>query len=607
MFDDDGNQVMEPEEARRLFAKPENVMVAIVDNGESSTIRLYLSDSTETNAVMGLITTLRGIATKYNMIFNVGRYDGIITPKDFSTKVSVKEQEDYRMNLVEGMYGTSRTSYLKLENARMIVRHSARVNERLLGARGRNIDAIFIENALGERSLFPTKQLAPARAMTHHVDNGGHWSDAIGNQIGRMAQSYSDLGVAARHINGSREMLPEGAGDLYEQCQTARGNMRKVFERMCRKTGYLQESKRLAEQAKAQTKIRVPVDEGRIAELEEMINSGKRKLDRSVLETLARVLDNSLNEEAPVMKSTVTVFDKAVNKDAWDLLKANRIELSGKPQMPDNPDFQSKTAELTYKLNILIPLVMDDTLLNLLSYIAEELPVSTDKTQLERMRAISVAALRAAGMAMNEGFAVKAQAIREFDSWMKQFSLMETIKKTDCEGCAKEEDEDKGGDECDGDECFESVITESVRLFRLNDFLASPLAENFGYPAHPDATLSEKTYPKGYVVKALEAYARKKTGGNTPTCRRIAENVFPMVERRLIREGFTITDESELGEDMQLSREDVLIPTNKGADLKKEVTKSTVKKPDGTQALVDDSYVDSLRAGPSSSGRPYTA
>lgn len=596
MYDDEGNRVHEPEEARRLFAKPENVMVAIVDNGESSTVRLYLSNATDITDVMGLIGTLRGVATKYNMIFNVGRYDGIITPKDFATKAAVNEQEDYRMNLVEGMYGTSRTSYLKLENARMIVRHSARVDENMLGARGRNIDSIFVENSVGERTLFPTNQIAPARAMTHHVDNGGNWADAVGQQIGRMAQYYADLGTASRHITGCGDSLPSGAGDLCEQCRCKRREMRRVFERMCRKNGYREEAKRLEEAAKLVSEGEEPVDEARITEIAKLVNTESRKLDQRVLETMARLLDNTLTEETPTpVEDTVAVLGRPVSRSAWEGLKQGRLDLDGPPRFEGKPSFTSTTAEMLFKLNAIVPQVRDDSMLNLLSYVAEELPVAQDAGQVRKMRAVAVAAVKAAGVKIDEGLSPNAPAIRALDAWLKGFDLTEALTRPPY-----------SADPADGryERYADGIDDQIVADFRVEDFLDSEQADDYLGLAYDDG---DKSYPRAYVLQALEAYLRAEARahydeGDLDDLRGAAEAVYPQVAERLAQQGYA------LSEDVQLSREDVLLPKNQNASLAREVTKPVVKDPlSGDEKPADDAYLDRLRSLSGVTGPVYTA
>ena len=108
-------------------------------------------------------------------------------PKDIE-KLEL-EQGDFeflsQVNTVQesNMHGTSKTSYNKLDKTRMIIRHSKPVNESVLGARSRNIDVIFIENAQGERFRFPYTYLQGARAIQMHVAKGGNPYDAIGESI----------------------------------------------------------------------------------------------------------------------------------------------------------------------------------------------------------------------------------------------------------------------------------------------------------------------------------------------------------------------------------------------------------------------------------------
>jgi hypothetical protein len=92
------------------------------------------------------------------------------------------------------MYGTKTVSYQKLENTRMIIKHSQAVmDDAAPGARSRNISGLFIENADGERFKYPFIHLAGARAMQRHVANGGKPYDQIGESIIRMSEEIAQL------------------------------------------------------------------------------------------------------------------------------------------------------------------------------------------------------------------------------------------------------------------------------------------------------------------------------------------------------------------------------------------------------------------------------
>ena len=67
------------------------------------------------------------------------------------------------------MYGTSKTSYQNIADARICVRHSESINQEIAGGRSQKIGSIYIESANGERFKYPYKHLNGARAMARHV------------------------------------------------------------------------------------------------------------------------------------------------------------------------------------------------------------------------------------------------------------------------------------------------------------------------------------------------------------------------------------------------------------------------------------------------------
>ena len=101
IFDFDGNRVYEPSEARRFFASPKNITVSIHEDGENSTIKMFLSKSTDVSEVSGLISTMRTTASKFGVLFNVRKYERELKPKDlapngasdFDTSISLSSNE----------------------------------------------------------------------------------------------------------------------------------------------------------------------------------------------------------------------------------------------------------------------------------------------------------------------------------------------------------------------------------------------------------------------------------------------------------------------------------------------------------------------------------
>lgn len=102
------------------------------------------------------------------------------------------------------LYGTSRSSYQKLENVRIIVRHSKPiVDENIPGARSRNVESFYIENSLGERYRCPEgTTINGARVYARHVKNGGQLNDDFGRYINKVINEMNALKTFTRNMRG---------------------------------------------------------------------------------------------------------------------------------------------------------------------------------------------------------------------------------------------------------------------------------------------------------------------------------------------------------------------------------------------------------------------
>lgn len=102
------------------------------------------------------------------------------------------------------LYGTSRSSYQKLEDVKIIARHSKPiVDETIPGARSRNIQAFYIENSLGERARCPDgTTFNGARVYARHVKNGGTLHDDFGKHITKIISEMTSLKNFVRNVRG---------------------------------------------------------------------------------------------------------------------------------------------------------------------------------------------------------------------------------------------------------------------------------------------------------------------------------------------------------------------------------------------------------------------
>jgi len=119
------------------------------------------------------------------------------------------DKRDYEFHAKRGeepmteskMWGTSKVSYQDLGETRIVVRHSKPVNYDLAAGRTMHIDAIYIENAGGERFRYPVRHLNGARAMAQHIAHGGNPYDAIGQHVVSLSEELSKLRMFKGYVS----------------------------------------------------------------------------------------------------------------------------------------------------------------------------------------------------------------------------------------------------------------------------------------------------------------------------------------------------------------------------------------------------------------------
>ena len=139
------------------------------------------------------------------------------------------------------MYGTSRTSFQKLMDTRLIIKHSKSVDETQAGARARNISALFVENQAGERFKYPFIHLAGARAMQRHVANGGLPYDEIGESIIKMSEEIAQLKSFGNYVVRN-DLMNSDNNSIVERSTDALNNLRETLAKLS-KQGYYEQYK----------------------------------------------------------------------------------------------------------------------------------------------------------------------------------------------------------------------------------------------------------------------------------------------------------------------------------------------------------------------------
>jgi len=119
------------------------------------------------------------------------------------------------------LWGTSRTSFQEMGDAKLIVRHTKPVNYDLPAGRTMHIESIYVENAEGERFKYPYKHLNGARALATHVAHGGTSYDPIGQHIIGLSEELNKLRMFKGYVSRN-PVVSEAMGTIND----------KVFERI---------------------------------------------------------------------------------------------------------------------------------------------------------------------------------------------------------------------------------------------------------------------------------------------------------------------------------------------------------------------------------------
>jgi hypothetical protein len=154
------------------------------------------------------------------------------------------------------MYGTKTVSYQKLENTRLIIKHSQQLSDDTApGARSRNIAGLFVENADGERFKYPFIHLAGARAMQRHVANGGVPYDAIGESIIRMSEEIAQLKSFGNYVVRN-DLMNSETNNVVERSAEQLNRLREQVKALSKQSHY----EAYKESFQAQQPLEVPQD-----------------------------------------------------------------------------------------------------------------------------------------------------------------------------------------------------------------------------------------------------------------------------------------------------------------------------------------------------------
>ena len=176
-------------------------------------------DSTTHHGAYKFIRSFRQFAKDRLLNFdiqNIGKSN--LDKRDYTFQAKRKEEPVMAQQPVmeNKMYGNARMSYQDLGEARLVVKHTQPINLDLAAGRTQHIDAIYIENAQGERFRYPYKHLNGARALAEHIKHGGNPYDAIGKHICSLSEELASLRKFKGYVS-RQEQVSEAMGSVTDR------------------------------------------------------------------------------------------------------------------------------------------------------------------------------------------------------------------------------------------------------------------------------------------------------------------------------------------------------------------------------------------------------
>ena len=194
IFTDEGESTVDPQSARRFYIAKLGSMVNLDETDSKREIRVSVNQNTDIKEFKDTLALLKNLANRNVIEYTLKSFTKAIEPKD--QDYQAQKVRDMKQDVSEGIsaaYGSSKSSYQQLENSKLIIKHTKPVNEESRGSRSRNISAIYIESADGERYRMETNNLAGGRAMLRHVKEGGNPYDEFGRHISEQCVELKKL------------------------------------------------------------------------------------------------------------------------------------------------------------------------------------------------------------------------------------------------------------------------------------------------------------------------------------------------------------------------------------------------------------------------------
>jgi hypothetical protein len=255
-----GQITINPEEARFFdfdYMEGENPIGHVsISLAEPNSMKVYFSngitegmDDPQKDNWYGFLKELRMFAKRRLLNFDTRDIAKDNLDKRDYAFLSQNAQPTPEMNTVQtpvgesimsesSLYGSKTVSYQKLENTRLIIKHSQALQDDMApGARSRNIAGLFVENQDGERFKYPFIHLSGARAMQRHVANGGKPYDEIGESIIRMSEEIAQLKSFGNYVVRN-DLMNSDTNNVVERSTEQLNRLRETIAKLSKQSHY---------------------------------------------------------------------------------------------------------------------------------------------------------------------------------------------------------------------------------------------------------------------------------------------------------------------------------------------------------------------------------
>ena len=256
--------------------------------------------------------------------------------------------------------------------AKVVIQHSRAIGEG--EQRFRNVGALFVENAQGERFRMPFESIAGAKAMARHVSEGGTPYDAFGQHISETINEIKTLGKFVRASRSNAFAQNEQALDIVEDAVNHYADLKRKAKKMIGKRGYKEIF------ATYDPAVMTTLDETIESVREVFVNSAIDSRIEEALPILAKIKENTMKES--------DIFEQwadGLMEGTWQLPSeseetfAKFTEIMSKP-LPCGPDGE-------YASEQLYDIFGDDTLFDEIGDLADSKGADADCRDLIRTRA----------------------------------------------------------------------------------------------------------------------------------------------------------------------------------------------------------------------------